>query len=81
MIYNSKVKFGFKQVITPPEYAILINKTEQKVGVCMPVIDKKFSPEALRNIQGPRTTLHILLSKLFRFEFPFHKSLTLETLP
>ena len=26
------------------------------VRACVPVIDKKFSPEALRNIQGPQAT-------------------------
>ena len=49
-------------------------------SVCMFVIDKKFSPEALRNIQGPQATFYILLSKPFWFEFPFQKSLTLETI-
>ena len=33
-------------------------------SVCMPVIDRKFSPEALRSIQGPQATFYILLSKL-----------------
>ena len=47
----------------------------------MPVIDRKFSPETLRNIQGSQATFYSLLSKLPWFEFPFQKNLTLETLP